>query len=239
MSGVSINGIAVDTAGHPSLHAAAVRELLRQRAVATALVAEDASAEEIDAAVERLLEREVATPEPTPEECQRHYQANAKQFVAGELVAARHILFQITPGASVNALRAKAELTLAELLKAPERFEALARECSNCPSAEHGGNLGQLQRGEMVPEFEQALFDGDWTGIRAQLVRTRYGFHIVAVDRRAQGRTIPFEAVREAIATRLRARVERRALEQYVRVLAGRADVRGVDLGATPTPLVQ
>ena len=239
MSGVSINGIAVDPAGHPSLHAAAVRELLRQRAVATALVAEDASAEEIDAAVERLLEREVATPEPTPEECQRHYQANAKQFVAGELVAARHILFQITPGASVNALRAKAELTLAELLKAPERFEALARECSNCPSAEHGGNLGQLQRGEMVPEFEQALFDGDWTGIRAQLVRTRYGFHIVAVDRRAQGRTIPFEAVREAIATRLRARVERRALEQYVRVLAGRADVRGVDLGATPTPLVQ
>jgi peptidyl-prolyl cis-trans isomerase C len=239
MNRVSINGIAIDTAGHPSPQAAAVRELLRQRAVAMALVAKDASAGEVDAAVERLLEREVATPEPTAEECLRHYQANPKQFVSGELVAARHILFQITPGASVNALRAKAELTLAELLQAPERFDALARECSNCPSAQHGGNLGQLQRGEMVPEFEQALFDGESTGIRAQLVRTRYGFHIVAVDRRAPGRTIPFEAVREAIAARLRAQVELRALEQYVRVLAGRADVRGVDLGAAPTPLVQ
>jgi len=239
MAEVSINGVVVDTAEFPTPQAAAARELLRQRAVATGLVADDADAEEIDAAIERMLEREVKTPEPTDAECRQHYAAKAKLFMSGELVAARHILFQVTPGAPVNALRAKGELTLSELLEAPDRFEALARECSNCPSAQHGGNLGQIQRGETVPEFERALFEGTWTGIHAQLVKTRYGFHIVAVDRRALGRQVPFEAVRETIAERLRTRVQKRALEQYVRVLAGQADVRGVDLGAVPTPLVQ
>lgn len=239
MAEVSINGIVVDTAGFPTPQAAAVRELLRQRAVATRVVADGADPEEVDTAIERLLEREVTTPEPTLAECRQYYGANAKRFVSGELVAARHILFQLTPGAPVNALRARAELTLSALLQTPERFEALARECSNCPSAQHGGNLGQIQRGETVPEFERALFDGTWTGLYGQLVKTRYGFHIVAVDRRVPGRELPFEAVCATIVEQLRTRVQRRALEQYVRVLAGQADVRGVDLEAVPTPLVQ
>jgi peptidyl-prolyl cis-trans isomerase C len=236
---VSINGVAVDAAEFPTREAAAARELLRQRAVATGLLADDAGADAVDAAIEGLLEREVQTPEPTEPECRQYYAANGKVFVSGDLVAARHILFQVTPGAPVNALRAKAELTLSELLKGPDRFEALARQCSNCPSAEHGGNLGQIQRGETVPEFERVLFDGTWTGIHGQLVKTRFGFHIVAVDRRVAGSQVPFDAVRSTIAKRLRAQVEKRALEQYVRVLAGQADVRGVDLGAVSTPLVQ
>jgi len=236
---VSINGVVVDPAEFPTPQAAAARELLRQQAVAKGLVPDDAGAEEVDAAIERMLEHEVQTPEPTEAECRQYYGANAKLFVSGDLVAVRHILFQVTPGGPVNALRAKAELTLSELLRTPDRFEALARECSNCPSAEHGGNLGQIQRGETVPEFERVLFDGTWTGIYGQLVKTRYGFHIVAVDRRVTGSQVPFEAVRGTIAKRLRAQVETRALEQYVRVLAGQADVRGVDLGAVPTPLVQ
>lgn len=239
MAEVSINGVAVDAARFPTPEAAAVHELLRQRALATGLVDADAGAEVVDAAIEDLLAREVQAPEPTEAECGRYYSANAERFTSGELVEARHILFQVTPGTPLNALRAKAELTLSDLLKAPERFEALARECSNCPSGQHGGNLGQIQRGQTVQEFERALFEGTWTGVCGQLVKTRYGFHIVAVDRRFPGRQLPLEAVRERIAEQLRVRVQRRALEQYVRVLAGRADVRGVDLGAAATPLVR
>lgn len=230
---ISVNGIAVDSAS------AAARELLRQQAVAAGLLAEGAPEHEADAAIERLLEREVAVPEPGEAECRRFYDAHPPLFTAGELAAVRHILFQVTPGTPVGALRARAEGVLSELLKAPERFEALARECSNCPSAQHGGNLGQLQRSESVPEFDEVVFGGTWTGIHAQLVKTRFGFHIVAVDRRAPGQRAPFEAVREQVAERLRAATLERALAQYVRVLAGRADVRGVDLGAVPTPLVQ
>lgn len=236
---VQVNGVAVDAAAFPSREAAAAHELLRQRAVATALVADGADAAAIESAIERLLESEVKTPEPTEDECQRFYDAHPGLFTSGELVAARHILFQVMPGTPIPALRAKAELTLVEVLKAPERFGDVARESSNCSSGQHGGNLGQLQRGDTVPEFEQALFEGTWTGIRAQLVKTRFGFHILAVDRREPGRRPPFELVHEKVAERLRASVLERALAQYVRVLAGQADVRGVELGGTPTPLVR
>jgi peptidyl-prolyl cis-trans isomerase C len=70
-------------------------------------------------------------------------------------------------------------------------------------------------------------------------VRTRFGFHILAVDRREAGRRSPFDTVRSRIAERLRNRAQRTALAQYVKLLAGAAEVRGVDLTAAATPLVQ
>jgi peptidyl-prolyl cis-trans isomerase C len=229
----------VDAAGHASPQAAAVRELLRQRAVAAGMSAPDAPAHEADAAIERLLEKEVVTPEPGDDECRRYYDAHPAEFASGELAFARHILFQVTPGAPVPAIRAKAELTLAELAKNPSQFEPLARELSNCPSGGQGGNLGQLGRGETVPEFDQALFNGAYTGIYPQLVKTRFGFHVLAVDRREPGRPLPFEAARTRIAQRLRSRVLNKALEQYVRLLAGEAAIEGVDLDAAKSPLLR
>jgi peptidyl-prolyl cis-trans isomerase C len=95
---------------------------------------------------------------------------------------------------------------------------------------------GQIGRGDTVPEFERALFRLGPTGILRELVKTRHGFHIVAIDRRIPGDTLPYEAVRDRIAERLKANVEERALRQYVSFLAGQAEVRGV---AAPTPLVQ
>lgn len=236
---VTVNGVTASIEGFPSPEAAAARELMRQRAVAEGLVGPEASADEVDGGIERLLERDVRTPEPTDDECRRYYAAHQRDFVAGELAAVRHILFQVTPGTPVPALRARAESVLAEVLRAPERFEALAREFSNCPSGAQGGNLGQVQRGEMVPEFERAVFGDAATGVRRELVKTRFGFHVVAVDRRAPGSQVPFEAVRERIASRLREGVLARAITQYVRVLAGTAEVTGADLGGSATPLVQ
>ena len=122
---------------------------------------------------------------------------------------------------------------LAELVKSPRARSASARkEISNCPSGQQGGNLGQFGRGQMVPEFDAAVFGNDRNGVLPQLVATRYGFHVIRVDHRVAGRALPFEAVRERIARELSANVEARALRQYVEVLAGRAEVHGVDLDA-------
>jgi peptidyl-prolyl cis-trans isomerase C len=154
-------------------------------------------------------------------------------------VLARHILFQITPGAPVARVRARAEETLAELMRQPERFAELARALSNCPSGQHGGNLGQIGRGGTVPEFERELFATGPTGLLGRLVRTRFGFHIVAIDHRILGGPVPFEAVRPKIAERLQGGVQEKALRHYVAILAGQAEVIGVDLGAATTPLVQ
>jgi peptidyl-prolyl cis-trans isomerase C len=237
---VTVNGIAVEAARWSSPKVAAVRELLRQRAVALGVLApEIADDNEIGTAIERLLSDEVRVPSPTEAECRRYYDTHLKEFQSGDLVHARHILFQVTPSTSVPEIRARAERALSELLAEPDRFAAVARELSNCPSGQQGGNLGQIARGDTVPEFEQALFRLGANGILRQLVKTRHGFHIVAVDRSIPGEMLSFEAVRERISERLQAGVEERALRQYVSILAGQAEIVGVDLEGATTPLVQ
>lgn len=237
---VSVNGRAVAVGPDTKSELAAARELLRQRAVAVGLLDEDSTDKAtIDRAVEELLAREVVTPAPTEEECRRYYEGHPQEFHNGDLVHARHILFQVTPLVRVPEIRARAEETLNESLREPERFAAVANEMSNCPSGQHGGNLGQIGRGDTVPEFEKALFRLGPTGLLREIIRTRFGFHIVAVDQRILGTKLPFDVVREAIAERLRALVEERALRQYVSVLAGQADIQGADLDGAETPLVQ
>lgn len=236
----TVNGVPVSPRDGEGLELAAARELLRQRAIAAGLL--DRGADDgpgVGAAIEALIALEVVVPEPTEEECQRYYQRRGHEFASDDLVCARHILFQVTPGVNVSLLRARAEEALNELLRQPERFADMARELSNCPSGQHGGNLGQLGRGDVVPEFEKALFRLGPTGILRELARTRYGLHIVAIDERIPGKKLPFEIARDRVAERLRAAVEEKALRQYLSVLAGQANISGVDLDAAETALVQ
>jgi len=230
MTIVTVNGMAVDVAAFESAEAAVAYELLRQRALQLGLAAANVSRAVTDAAIEKLLQQEVRSEQPEEVECRRYYQAHLDEFTSGELVSARHILFQVTARVLVPALRARAELTLVELARDPSRFEALARELSNCPSGQYGGNLGQAGRGDTVPEFEQALFNGTYTGVYPQLVRTRFGFHILCVERREPGRALPFESVRHRIEARLGARMSARALARYARQLAASAAGSGVEL---------
>jgi peptidyl-prolyl cis-trans isomerase C len=246
---VAVNGVAIaedDIAREMAHHADAedprgaasralcVRELLLQRARALGIAG--ASEDEV---IDRLIEREVRTPEPADEECERYYDRHPERFTSGELVEARHILFAVTPRAPVAAIRAKAEAVLREVRADPARFSLLAQENSNCPSGANGGNLGQLSRGEAVPEFESAIFGAKAAGILPRLVSTRYGFHVVQIERSIPGRTLPFDVVRARIANALREQVRHTALRQYVRMLAGDADIAGIDLDAATSPLVQ
>lgn len=236
----TVNGITITIDSEAPAELSAARELLRQRAVEVGLLGSAAKDEEtIDAAIETLLAREVVTPSPGNEECRRYYEGHRREFQSGDLVHLRHILFQITPQVNVPQIRARAEQTLNELLAAPDRFEALARELSNCPSGQQGGNLGQIGRGDTVPEFEKAVFKFGASGVLRDIVKSRYGFHIVAVDQSIPGKLLPFEAVREQIAERLKTHVEEKAMRQYVSVLAARAEIIGIDLDAASSPLVQ
>jgi peptidyl-prolyl cis-trans isomerase C len=218
--------------------ALAIRELLRQRAGALGI--EPAADEDPDAAaIEALLEAEVRTPEPTEAECRRYYDGHRARFRSGELVEASHILFAVTPNAPLSAIRAQAESALRQLVAEPERFAELAAKFSNCPSGAQAGSLGQLGRGDTVPEFEAALFGSDVTGVLPRLVNTRYGFHVVRVARRIEGRELPFEAARERIAGYLAESVRRKALQQYIRLLAAEANITGIELDPARSPLLQ
>jgi len=216
-----------------------VRQLLTQRATELGFLAPERTEVQADAAIEQLLDREVVTPEATDEECSRYYALHPEQFSSGDLVSARHILFAITPGAPIPLIRAQAEKVFDEARAEPARFAELVGRHSNCPSSEHGGNLGQLSRGECVPEFEQALFETRATGVLPELVKTRFGFHIVAIDRRVPGQLVPYEAVRDRIAAHLYAAVQEKALKQYVQILAGRSGVQLPGVETPASPLIQ
>lgn len=249
---LSVNGVVIDTAAievesashlndtdpdHAARLALVVRELLTQRAVAMGLLV--ANAELNDQITDRLLELECATPVPSDQECQRYYAANAQKFRSPDLVLARHILFALTDKAAMTQVRARAEEAHRELVQHPDRFEALANTLSNCPSGQVGGNLGQLTRGESVPEFEKAIFESKQIGLLAGLVNTRYGFHIVLVERRIEGLSLPFEAVRETIGRYLLEHVRHKSIQQYLTLLAASADLCGITLDVRPGLLLQ
>lgn len=225
-----INDVEIVAATPDGLRHAAVQELLRQRAVALGLLAADADEAATAAALEQLLEREVPVPQPYDEEIERHYLANPGRYTAGELVFASHILLQVTERTPIQPLLARAEAILHQAQADASRFAELAREMSNCPSAQVGGSLGQLQRGDTVPEFEAALFADGSVGVLPRVVRTRYGFHIVKVERREPGKLLPLEMARDHVASDLAEQSLSRSLQQYLERLASNAEVNGIDL---------
>jgi len=249
---LSVNGIAIEAAAiddeiahqadAPDPHAAArhalvIRELLRQRATELKLIADGALLD--DTALDALLDLELNVPMATRADCERYYDSHPASFRQNDIVLASHILFAVTDRAPLALVRHKAETALQQVVSAPDTFEDAARELSNCPSAKVGGSLGQLLRGDSVPEFERALFDTQGVGVLPRLVNTRFGFHIVRIDRRVEGERLPFESVEADIARFLGERVRHKAIQQYVSVLASQARIEGAVLGEVNGPLVQ
>lgn len=217
-----------------------VRQVLLQ-AARTKLAGEVETADTLieDALIERLIEMEVTSPTPTDAECETYYRNYFEQFRNGDLVEASHILFQVTPKVPLDALRLKAQELLQQALAHPEQFAELARSYSNCTSSEVGGSLGQLTRGQTVPEFERVIFSLAPGKIAPKLIESRFGLHIVRVERRVQGCTLPFEVISEQLAQHLAEQVRARALKQYLKILVGQAHIQGIELGGAQTPLVQ
>ena len=249
-----INDVVLQTAGETltpeALRQRACTELLRQTAQREGLLAGDdapstdgAISEAATRAIEALLERSLNVPEPSEEACRRHFAANESTYRTGERIRARHILFAVTPGVDVVALRKRAESTLLDVRchdgTGRDRFAEAAREGSNCPSGAEGGDLGTLVDADCAPEFARELFGRPEVGVLPRLVHSRFGLHIVEVLSREPGATQSFVAVRGAVAMSLRQLAYVTALRQYLRLLAGEATVVGVDLDAADTSLVQ
>ena len=250
-----VNGVALNAAetllSDEELRQRACSELLRQAAMARGLLpASDAPgtdgvlSEDATSAIEALLEQSLAIPEPSEEACRRHHAAHLATYSTGERVNVRHILFAVTQGVDVVALRNRAETTLLDVRchdgsQADEAFAKAAATLSNCPSGAEGGNLGWLTAQDCAPEFARELFGHAEVGVLPRLVHSRFGLHVVEVLQREPGQEQAFEAVRGAVAMSLRQNTYVTALRQYLSLLAGEARIEGVDLEAADTPLVQ
>ena len=87
--------------------------------------------------------------------------------------SARHIL--VDSEAKCNELKAEIE--------GGTPFEEVAKNNSTCPSSADGGDLGEFGPGQMVPEFDKAVFGGD-VGVLYGPIQTQFGFHLLEVTNR-------------------------------------------------------
>ena len=250
----SIDGVPLHAVGEQldgdSLRQRACTELLRQAAMrAGLLTADDApgldgsTSEAASAAIEALLSAQLDIPEPSEEACRRHFDAHPARYRNGDRAQVRHVLFAVTPGVDVRKLRDRAEALLLEVRchrdGEADCFAPRAAELSNCPSGAQGGSLGWLRREDCAPEFARELFAGPEIGVLPRLVHSRFGLHVVEVVARETGHMPDFGAVRGAVSLALRQQSFVSALRQYLQLLAGAAEVLGVQLDSADTPLVQ
>lgn len=162
-----------------------------------------------------MVERVEKSVEPDDALIQARYEASKSQY---EQVSARHILiaFEGSPASREDHVRTDDEAkALAQKLKADiaaggDFAEIAQTESDDTFSGQNGGDLGSFGRGQMVPEFENAVFGGK-VGEIGEVVRTEFGYHIVEVTGHSSK---PLEEVRDEIrAELLRERVEIRLKE--------------------------
>jgi peptidyl-prolyl cis-trans isomerase D len=135
---------------------------------------------------------------------EQYYHDNMSQFNVPERRHARHILLQATDNDSAEHLQeqaAKAE-EIRKRAQNGEDFSALAREYSEGPSKDSGGDLGFFAAGQMVPAFDQAVFSMQ-PGEISDVVKTQFGYHIILLEEIQQAQTRPLEEVKAEIITTL------------------------------------
>jgi parvulin-like peptidyl-prolyl isomerase len=162
---------------------------------------------------QRLLEKisaEVA--EPKEKDIRRCYERNVERFTVPEMIRAAHIVKHPTAETPSEQQREAMEVVLAQLNSGAD-FATVAGEHSACP--ENGGDLGFFARGQMVPAFEEVVFNlkpGQVSGIFA----TEFGWHIAKVVDRRPALPCPLDQVRQLIVQELTKQARDKVLERFL-----------------------
>lgn len=159
-----------------------------------------------DMTIQKLVDDHIsATISVTEKEAEDFYKANPEAFKQPEQVRARHILIKVdenAPDEEKAAARKKIE-EIRKKLTAGADFAALAKEESQCPSGNKGGDLGFFRRGQMVKPFEDAAFALE-PGKTSDIVETEFGYHLIQpVERKPEGQ-VPFEDIKDRLIEHLK-----------------------------------
>lgn len=127
------------------------------------------------------------------EDIKAYFEENKSQFVRPESVAASHILVDSEE---------KANEILENIKSGKISFEDAARSNSTCPSGQNGGSLGEFTKGQMVPEFDKAVFSME-VGELCGPVKTQFGYHIIKLTGKNEAGEMAFEDVKDQLANNL------------------------------------
>lgn len=129
----------------------------------------------------------------TDEDVKKFYDENKASLLSGEKVSASHILVDSEE---------KANEILKEINEGKIEFADAAKEHSSCPSSQQGGSLGEFGRGQMVPEFDTAVFSMQVGEIKGP-VKTQFGYHLIKLDAKNEAKEIAFEEIKEQLKARV------------------------------------
>lgn len=160
--------------------------------------------------------------EPTAEEVEVYYRQNPQYFARKERARVSHVLVSTLDAITDEqraARRAEAEVVRRRLLaEGPEAFARIAREVSNCPSKEQGGDLGVVEKGTMVAAFDDAAFSQE-LGTVGRVVRTPKGYHVLKVTERLPAEQVSLDDARADIEAMLLFRAREQVMEGYLQTL--------------------
>lgn len=150
--------------------------------------------------LERYFERICADVQiPNEDDCRQYYEADPARYEFPEMVRAAHIVRAPGDGQNPQELIAEMMNVREKLLKGAP-FADAANAFSQCD--DNGGDLGWFPRGQMVPEFEQVVFELEAEQI-SDVFQTPFGFHIVKLIGKRPGGRRDFEDVRYEIENEL------------------------------------
>ncbi len=170
-----------------------------------------------------------STADVSESDALQYYQNNSVRYDIPEQVRASHILIKpqkapgSDPGAADTAAREKAEQLL-EQINAGADFAQLAKENSACPSSSKGGDLGFGRKQSWVTPFSDAAFALQ-PGQISDVVKTRFGYHIIKVTDRKESSQIPFDNVKDDIAKTLQTQKESDLSKKYITSLKDNAEI--------------
>lgn len=162
-------------------------------------------------AIGKLLE----DVEITEKDLEDFYNANAEKFDLPQSVQASHILVEDEEEAK----------ELYEKVKNGEDFAAVAEEFSTCPSAERGGDLGTFYPGQMVPEFDQAVFSME-VGEISEPVKTQFGYHIIKVTDSSNAKKNTLADVKADVRREVKRVKEQNAYMDKIKALSDKYEIK-------------
>jgi len=169
-------------------------------------------------------------PQVTDAEVQQYYTQHQKDYQVDDQVKVKHILIKVDPNADAktDAAAKQKALDILKQLHNGGNFADLAKKNSDDPgSKDQGGELGFIKHGVTVPEFDKAAFALQ-PGQLSDLVRTKYGYHIIQAEEKDTAHTRSLDEVKPTIVSVLTRQKEAQAQQAFAQQLANEAQKNGL-----------
>ena len=165
--------------------------------------------------IAKLMEVEVKKSAVNEEKIKEFYGLHKTDFVTPLKLRASHIMVDTEAEAG----------EVLQKLKDGGDFAQLAKQYSKDPSKDRGGDIGYFIKGQLMPEIEDVCFKLQ-VGQTSDMIKTKFGYHIVKLTDRIEPRTVELSEVRDAIEKELKDRAQQKTLDDLVKILRTKAHVK-------------